>query len=69
MGQGGKVLRGEGELIWESDVGQLQRLDSAREASGVPPIASENCALRNGSKGQFRPSITLFFGGCRQELL
>jgi hypothetical protein len=36
------------------DVGQLQRFDSARKASGVPPIASEICALQDGSKGHFQ---------------
>ena len=32
-------------------LGQLQRFDSAREASGVPPIASEFCALHRGANG------------------
>jgi len=38
-----------------AEMGQLQRFDSAREASGVPPIASEICALQDGLKGHKPP--------------
>ena len=38
-------------------MGHKHRFDSAREVSGVPPIASVVCALHRGSTGQLLKSV------------